>query len=340
MRVIAVLLMVEFMVACTAQSVGKTDLPTKAGVAAEGLRLAQTIPLPNVEGRIDHLSVDLKNKRLFVAALGNDTLEVLDLSAGKVIQTISDLSEPQGVLFIPELNKIYVTNGGSGVCQVFDGDSFKPIGRIEFSGDADNLRYDPDTKSIYVGYGNGALGIVDTVSQTHMGDIELDGHPESFQLAQSAPSIFVNIPSANQIAVVDRIKRTVIAIWSLEDAKANYPMALDESHHRLFVGFRQPAKLNVYDTKSGNMVVSLDSVGDVDDIFYDAMRQRIYLVGGEGFIDIIEQADANHYQLLTQVSIAPGARTGLFVPELNQLYVAVPHRGNQQAEVRIYEGQP
>jgi len=328
-----------FITACVGKPVSKTPPQEVATAEIEGFRLVQTIPLPNVEGRIDHLSVDLKGQRLFVAALGNDTVEILDLSVGQPIQTISGLSEPQGVVFIPELNKIYVTNGGSGVCQIFDGASFKQIGRIEFSDDADNLRYDTGASSIYVGYGNGAVGVVDTASEKHIGDVKLAGHPESFQLEQSGPRIFVNIPSANQIAVVDREKRMVIATWPLKEAKANYPMALDESHHRLFVGFRQPAKLSVYDTESGNMVTSLDSVGDVDDIFYAAMRKHIYVVGGEGFIDIFEQEDADHYKLLTQIPTAAGARTGLFVPELNRFYVAVPHRESQEAEVRIYKVQ-
>src|SRR5262249_14851439 len=157
------------------------------------------------------------------------------------------------------------------------------------------------------------------------------------QLEKSGPRMFVNIPSANQIAVVDREKRVVMATWLLKGAEANYPMALDESHQRLFAGFRQPAKLNVYDTESGDIVASLDSVGDVDDIFYDVIRKRIYVIGGAGFIDIFEQRDADHYQQLTQIPTAPGARTGLFVPELNRLYLAVPHRGGQEAEVRIYE---
>jgi len=337
-KIVSVFLLSGLIGAYAVQS--NSQAKPQAVAAVEGIRLRQIIPLPKVEGRIDHLSVDLKRQRLFVAALGNDTLEILNLNTGKVLQSISGFSEPQDVLFIPELNKIYVTNGGSGSCQILDGDAFKSMDRIKFAGDADNLVYAPDTQSIYVGYGNGAMGIVDAISGKHLGDIDLDGHPEGFKLEQSGAKIFVNIPSARQIAVVDRRKRQVIATWPLTGMQGNYPMALDEGHQRLFVGVRQPAKINVYDTESGKVVASLDSVGDVDNIFYDAKRQRIYAIGGEGLIDIFEQKNANQYQRMARISTAAGARTGLFVPELNRLFVAVPHRGRQQAEIRAYDMLP
>ncbi len=304
------------------------------------LRLIQTIPMPEVEGRIDHLAVDLKGERLFVAALGNNTLEVLDLIAGKLIRSITGLQEPQGVLFIPEFNKIFVTNGEGGTCDIFDGDAFKLINRVKSLEDADNIRYDAAAKYVYIGYGSGALGILDAANGKHLGDIRLAGHPESFQLEKSGPRIFINVPTANQIAVVDQEKRAVVATWPLKGAQSNFPMALDETNHRLFVGFRKPAKLIVFDTESGKAVANLDSVGDTDDIFYDAMRKRIYVSGGEGFLDVFEQGDADHYRILAKIPTASGARTALFVPELGRLYLAVPHRGSQGAEVRVYEAQP
>jgi DNA-binding beta-propeller fold protein YncE len=307
---------------------------------ATPLRLVQTIPLPNVEGRIDHMAVDLKGQRLFIAALGNNTVEVLDLRAGKRIRSITGLHEPQGVGFISEFNRIFVANAKSGACEVFDGSSFKPIKSIKFSDDADNIRYDPAARRVYVGYGSGALGIIDAATGDQLGEIKLDGHPESFQLEKSGPWIFVNIPTFQKIAVVDREKRTVTAAWPITGAKANFPMALDEEHHRLFVGTRQPAKLMVFDTVSGRSVANLDIPGDTDDIFYDAERRRIYISGGEGFLGIFQQDDPDHYKPMTKVPTAAGARTALFVPELNRLYLAIPHRGSQRAEVRVYEVQP
>src|SRR6266487_4285932 len=189
---------------------------------ATPLRLVQTIPLPHVEGRIDHLAVDLQGQRLFVAALGNNTLEVLDLQAGTHLHTITGLHEPQGVVFIPESNTIVVTNGHTGTCEMFDGTAFAHRTAVALGSDADNLRYDPATHMLYVGYGAGALGLIDTASQQHIGDIKLAGHPEAFQLEQAGPRVFVNVPSAHHIAVVDREKRAVMTTWSLQGAEANF----------------------------------------------------------------------------------------------------------------------
>ena len=304
------------------------------------LRLIQTIPLRNVEGRIDHMAVDVKGERLFIAALGNNTVEIVDLRAGKHMETITGLHEPQGVGFVPDFNKIFVANAQSGACEVFDGSSFKRIKSIKLSDDADNIRYDPAARRVYVGYGSGGLGIIDAATSDQLGAIKLDGHPESFQLEKFGPRIFVNIPTSQKIAVLDREKRATIASWPTANATANFPMALDETHHRLFVGFRKPAKLIVFDTESGKVVTNLDSPGDADDIFYDATRRRIYISGGDGFIGIIQQQDADHYKTLTKIPTASGARTSLFVPELSRLLLAVPHRGGQTAEVRTYAATP
>ena len=304
------------------------------------LRLIQAIPLHNVEGRIDHMAVDLKGERLFIAALGNNTVEIVDLRAGKHMGTIGGLHEPQGVGFVPEFNKIFIANAQSGACEVFDGSSFKRIKSIKLSDDADNIRYDAAARRVYVGYGSGGLGIIDAATGDQLGEIKLDGHPESFQLEKSGPRIFVNIPTSQKIAVVDREKPAAVTAWSVGGATANFPMALDETHHRLFVGFRKPAKLVVYDTESGKVIANLDSPGDADDIFHDGTRQRIYISGGDGFIGIIQQQDADHYKSLTKIPTASGARTSLFVPELGRLYLAVPHRGTQRAEIRVYEAQP
>ncbi len=304
------------------------------------LRLVQTIPMPGVVGRIDHMAIDLKGHRLFVVALGNNSLEILDLQAGKHIYRIPGLKEPQGVVYIPELNKIFVTSGGDGTCKIFDGDSFGLIDTIKFSDDADNIRYDPRTKHIYVGYGNGALRTIDSSSGKHIGDVRLAGHPESFQVEETRPRIFVNVPTANQIAVVDRSKLTVIGTWAVEGARGNFPMALDEKNHRLFIGCRQPPKIIIYDTESGKEITRLEIAGDVDDIFYDAANKRIYASCGEGLINVFQQDDAGHYKVLAKIPTATGARTSLFVPEQKYLYLAIPHRGDRQAEIRVYATEP
>ena len=339
MKFMLIAILVLLLASCGAKQPAGVNTSWQIGMN-EKIHLTQTITLLNVSGRIDHLSVDLQRQRLFVAALGNNSVEVLDLKARKVIHSIPGLSEPQGLLFLPARNRLFVTNGGTGLCQIFDASSFAELSRVFLTGDADNIRYDSKSGSVVVGYGEGGLSFIDPASGQATTDIKLDGHPESFQLASVGSKAFVNIPSSNEIAVVDRTQQKVVSTWSMKTAIANFPMALDESQHRLFVGSRIPAKLNVFDTETGKPIASLDSVGDADDIFYDAGHKLILVTGGEGYIDVFSQQDANHYQLLTRVPTAAGARTGLWVPELNILYVAVPRRGNQSAEIRVYELQP
>lgn len=307
--------------------------------AREPLTAAGIVPMPGVEGRIDHLAVDLAGKRLFVAALGNDTVEVVDTSGLRVIKSISGLHEPQGIRFLPDRNRVVVANGGDGSTVFYDGTTLAPVRTAKTSGDADNVRYDPKTGRVYVGYGDGALGSFDPDGKP-LGDVKLAGHPESFQLESSGPRIFVNVPSAGHVAVLDRDKQTVTATWRVTAAGANYPMALDEANRRLFLGCRRPAKLLVYDTQSGTFVTAVDIVGDTDDLFYDSTQKRLYVIGGEGLITVLEQQDADHYRLVQKIPTAAGARTGLFVPELGKLFVAVPHRGAQRAEIRVYNSSP
>jgi DNA-binding beta-propeller fold protein YncE len=300
------------------------------------LAQVQTIPLEGVEGRIDHLGLDAKGKRLFVAALGNDTVEVVDLAAGKVTQHIRNLGTPQGIGFAPESNRLAVANDKDGSCRLYDGTSLQQTATIGLKDDADNVRYEAVSHRFWVGYGDGGLAAIDPESGKRVADVKLDAHPESFQLETRGKRIFVNVPNAGYIAVVDRETRTVIEKFPLKEAVANFPMALDEADHRLFVGCRNPAKLLVLDTGTGKTVATLDIVGDTDDLFYDAANKRIYVSGGEGRVTVINQASADIYNVAGQVTTAPGARTSFFVPETRMLYVAVPHRGAQEAELRAF----
>jgi len=301
------------------------------------LLLRQTIPLPGVEGRVDHLDVDISGKRLFVCALGNNTVEVIDLNKGERVHTISGLGAPQGVAFVPELNRLLVANDKGGVCNIYDADSFQLIGKVDFADDADNVRYDSASKRIYVGFGSGGIGIINAVDGKQVGSIKLAAHPEAFELERQGHRIFVNVPNARLVAAVDRDKGEVIATWKTDGAFGNFPMALDEANHRLFVGCRLPSKLVVLDTESGKPVTSVGISGDSDDIFYDSKRHRVYVICGAGKIDIVDQTDANTYKALTKISTADGARSGLFMPERDALFVAVPHRGSQPAEIRRYQ---
>ena len=301
----------------------------------EALRPAGSIAMTSVQGRIDHLAADVDGQRLFVAALGNNTLEVLDVRANRVIKSVGGFHEPQGIRYLPETRRIVAANGGDGATTFIDGTTLAVTKTVRLSGDADNVRYDSKSGRVYVGYASGALSILDPDGQT-LGDVKLAGHPESFQLETTGPRVFVNVPSAGQIAVVDRDKQSVLATWPVTQARANYPMALDEAHHRLLIGCRNPARLLVYDTTSGQLITSVEIVGDTDDLFYDAARRRVYVIGGEGFITVLEQQDPDRYRVIQKVTTAAGARTGLFVPEMGRLFLAVPHRGAQGAEIRIF----
>ncbi|MBI3492794.1 MAG: YncE family protein [Acidobacteria bacterium] len=300
------------------------------------LRLLQTIDLPRVEGRIDHLSIDTSTQRLFVAALGNNTVEVVDLR-NATVKSVLSFHEPQGVQIVPDVKRVAVANGQSGDVSWLDSADLHVARTTALGDDADNVRYDTAAKRLYVGYGSGALSAIGTVAGRVVAEVKLAGHPESFQLERSGSRIFVNVPTAGQIAVVDQRSMKVVATWPVVTAKSNFPMALDEANHRLFVGCRQPAKVLVYDTASGKETGSFDIVGDTDDLFYDAARKRLYVSGGEGYVDVFQEQDATRFARIAHVATAAGARTSLFVPEQSRLYLAVPHRGNQKAEIRIYE---
>jgi DNA-binding beta-propeller fold protein YncE len=300
---------------------------------AQDPTLVQTIPLPKVEGRIDHLAYDPKTQQLAVAALGNNTVEVLDLAAGKVVHTIPGFQEPQGLLFWK--GELLVASGGDGSCRFYDGATYKPSKHVDCKGDADNVRVDAEAGRVYVGYGDGGLAILDPDKGTKVGDIKLAGHPESFQLESKGKRIFVNVPSARQIAVVDRDKGAVIATWKLS-AQSNFPMALDEDAQRLYIGCRQPARLLVFDAGSGKEVSSVECSGDTDDVFVDAAAKRVYVSCGAGTLDVFSVADATPKRV-AKIATAAGARTCLYIPDLHRLFLAVPHRGTQPAEIRDYK---
>lgn len=301
------------------------------------LKLIQTVPLPGVKGRFDHFAIDARGQRLFVAALGNNTLEVIDLVGGKRIQSVSGMAKPTGVLYLPEANQILVGNGDDGTLKILGGSDYKVAQNRTGLADADNLRLDPKTKLAWLGYGDGALAVIEPAAAKSVVSIKLPAHPESFQLEPEGNRLFVNLPDARQIDVVDRENRNVIARWPMEKFQANFPMALDAANHRLLVGCRKPARLVVFDTVAGKPVADFAISGDTDDLFYDARRKRVYASCGEGFIDVIEQASADHYKVASRVGTRAGARTSFFSVALDRLYLAVPDRGSQGAEIRVYE---
>ena len=313
--------------------------PPKAPADAAPLRLVQTIPMPGVEGRIDHLAIDVAARRLFVCALGNGTVEVVDLEKSQRIQSLPGFEEPQGIVFMPKTKTVVVASGGDGRLSFLEGAPLKVTKALPLGEDADNVRYDPEHERIYVGYGGGALAIVDALKRERLGEVALEAHPESFQ-RESSGRIFVNEARRARVAVVDVDKKAVTSRWGLDGASANYPMALDEARHRLFVATRQPPRLIVMDTGMGKIVASLETEADADDVFFDASRRRVYVVGGGGSVVVYDQTDPDHYAERARIRTADGARTGLFSPDQGRLYVAVPHRANPIAEIRVFATEP
>jgi DNA-binding beta-propeller fold protein YncE len=315
------------------------------GQQTEALSLESRIPLPNVTGRIDHLSVDVKGGRLFVAAVDNHTLEVLDLHLGQKIHTIPDLAEPQGVFYDASTNRLFVACALDGVTKIFDGTTLQVLATVKFPNDADNVRYDSRSKNVIVGYagakqlrkretGRGGLGFFDSDGKK-ISDIVMDAHPESFQLEKTGFRLFVNVPEKKEIEVVDVVKRAVVARWPITEEN-NFPMSLDETHYRLFVASWQPPQLVVFDTETGKRVASSEISGPSDDLFFDSQRGRIYVLTSQSFLDVFQRKDPDHYERIARYPTPPHTQTGLYVPEWGKLFAAAPRQGELNAEVRVY----
>ncbi len=295
----------------------------------------QRIELPHVEGRIDHLAFDAAGERLFIAALGNGTVEVVDVARGVVAGRIEKLSEPQGIVYLPETKQVAFTTGGDGKLHVHDATTLKEIRSFGVGGDADNVRVDAAAGLLYVGCEEG-LAVVDVTKWEKVATISLAGHAESFQLDPSAGRCYVNVPDAHHIAVVDLKERKAVATWATGDAAKNYPMALDVGTHRLYVGCREPACLLVLDTTDGKRISKLPIGGDCDDVFIDEARARIYVTCGGGVVSSFSGEGAAAPAALADVTSSPGARTGLFVATAMKLFVIAPHRGEQRAQVIVF----
>jgi DNA-binding beta-propeller fold protein YncE len=302
------------------------------------LELEKKIPLGAVNGRIDHLAFNPSRKHAFIAELQNNSVGVVDLSSGTLLHRITGLSEPQGVGYVPSVDMLFVANGGDGTVRVFKGGDFTPTGQQALNTDADNVRVDAETAHVYVGYGAGALAVIDPARQMKIKDIELPAHPESFQISQRTQQIFVNLPNAGSIVVIGKEGDEPRVTWSTANDQGNFAMALDEESRRVVVVYRSPPKLSVRDMRDGAVIADRDTCGDVDDVFVDVKRQRFYVTCGEGFIDMFDaRADYAH---LARIATRRGARTSLFMPTLDRLAVAVRASGSEPAELWIYRPLP
>jgi YVTN family beta-propeller protein len=292
--------------------------------------------LGDVSGRIDHLAVDLQGRRLFVAELGNDTVGVIDLEQHRVLQRISGLREPQGVAYVPASATLVIANAKDGAVNFFSGSPLAPVGRVKLKDDADNIRVLPDGRGVAVGYGSGGLAIIDAAERALRSDVPLAEHPEGFQIDPKTNRVFVNVPDAREIAVVDLTQSRQVASWKVATARSNFPLAWLPGHGEVAAVFRSPARLVRIRAADGTIVGDQETCGDPDDVFEDGRRGRLYVICGDGNVDVLgRQGDA--YQRLARIPTVSGARTGLFVPELDRLFVAIRARGREPAAVWVFK---
>ena len=305
-----------------------------AQTTAAPLVLEAKILLGQVSGRIDHFGIDAKRQRLFVAELGNNSVSVVDLTAGKILRRITGLSEPQGVAYVPFTDGIFVANAGDGSVRVLRGEDLTAAERLELGDDADNVRVDTAHKRVLVGYGKGALAVIDPVRLSKTADIRLKAHPEGFQIDETGTEVFVNVPGAHEIVVADLATGSTQSLPT-QGAGSNFPMAIDGAGHRVLAVFRRPPTLMALASQDGHVVAKAETCGDADDVFVDPKRRHVYVSCGEGVVDVLEPGEAG-YRRVARVPTVPGARTSLFVPELDRLFVAVRAASHEPAAIWVF----
>lgn len=300
------------------------------------LVLERTIPLAGVTGRIDHLAADARQSRVFVAELGNGSVDVVDLTSGQV-RRIADLKSPQGLGYVEGRDELVVASGGDGSVRFFDGMTLAQIALLHLGSDADDIRIDAGTGEVVVGYGSGALAIIDPVRRAAVRTIALPAHPEGFSIDPSTHRAYVNVPDDRSIVAVDLDTGAQFARWPAAHLM-NFPMALDGASKTLAVVFRLPARLGLIDEESGTVKQDLPTCGDADDVYFDARRQRIYVSCGSGAVDVFQKV-AIGYSHLASIATQHGARTALFIPKLDQLLVAARAQ-NRKADAGLLVYRP
>jgi DNA-binding beta-propeller fold protein YncE len=313
------------------------------------IRLVQTISLPNVKGRIDHMDADVKGHRLFVAGLENGSLEIVDLQAGKWLKSIRGFQKPQGVAYVESLNKLFVASGNDGMVRVFRGDSLQLVDNLKLDLGANRVTYDADKKLLYVGYGGkdagkdyGEVGIIHAGTDKQIGDVRVGSHPAELLLDKAGQKLFVLLPSANKIQVIDTAKQQVTSTWTVSSQRPG-DAAFDEGSHRLFVGTRRPPQMIAVDSQSGKEVANRATVEGQDGVYFDVTRKRVYVSGGQGSeggqVFVYQQKDADHYELIGKVPTQPGAGTSFWSPELDRYYVAAPEHDKDGAAILVFQPQ-
>lgn len=304
--------------------------------AQSSLVLEAEIPLGAVSGRLDHMAVDLARQRLFLAEHDNNSVSVIDLRQRRVIKRIDGIKDAQGVAYVPGSDTMFVASGGTGEVSAFVGEDLKPDGAIRLGGDADNLRVSPDGGKLYAGYGDGAIAIIDPTQRKKIGDIKLKAHPEGFQIDRAGAKIYVNVPEAGEVAILDLQTGRQTGSWPMKDVRANFPMALFANAGTVNIVARRPAKLLILDEKTGGAFEELDTCGDADDVFVDGSRRRYYISCGDGAVEVVVLSEEGIYMTQPKIRTRRGARTSLFVPDLDRLFLAVPAADGAPAAIWVY----
>lgn len=325
-------------------------LPKAAAQRKPSLRLAQTIQMANIKGRLDHMDVDVPGKRLFVAGLENGSVEVVDLKGAKWSRGISGFKKPQGIAYVADLNKLFVTSGDDGMLRVFRGDTLQLVDSIKLDFGPNRLAYDPHSNILYVGYGGkeagkdyGEVAIIDAKMNKRLGEIRVAAHPAELLLGDSGRTLFVFVSIAGKIQVVDTRKRQIVSTWPVSSERPG-DAGLDEASQRLLIGTRTPPQMIAMDLRSGKEVAHLPTVDGMDGVYFDAARRRIYISGGRGldagYVFSYLQKDADHYEILERIPTRPGAGTSFWSPELSRYYVAAPAHDKEEAAILVFEPQP
>jgi DNA-binding beta-propeller fold protein YncE len=313
-------------------------LAPAAPAADSVLELMQTIELKGKPGGLDHLAIDAKRERLFLANKANNTLDVVDLKSGKLHEQKANQTAIQGIAYAPDLDRVFVGLGTNGLCNVFDGDNYKALKTVKFKDDADNVRYNPAKGVVYVAHAEKELGVIDAKSFAVKKNIKLPAAAEGFQVESKRPRLYLVTPSPSQLVVIDTDKNEVVNTYPIKAAEGGHPVALDEANHRVFVGCRKEPMVVVLDTESGKEVATVPIPGDIDDLYYDGKGKRLFASCGEGALVVIEQQDADRYKVSEKVDTVKGAKTCLFAPDTGRLYLAVPRQeGKEGPEVRVYK---
>jgi DNA-binding beta-propeller fold protein YncE len=313
------------------------DLP-RALAGGPSFKKVTAIQLEGKAGKLDHMVVDTKGQRLFLANKVNNTMDIVDLQAGKPLKQITGQSGAQGLAYCADLDRVVVALGTGGFCNFFDGKDYKLLKTIKFADDADNVRYNPKTNLVYVAHAENALGVIDAKTFELKADIKLPGSAEAFALEMNRPRLYLNVPSTSEVLVISTEKNEITSKYPVKLAGVNYCLAIDEANKRLFIGCRKEPKVVVMDADTGKEILAIGIPGDIDDLFYDAKRKKIYAACGEGFLAVIPQESADKYGTVEKIATVKDARTGYFDGETGRFYLGVPRQKDKKGpEIWVYQ---